>query len=139
MVDCAFGALAAQVTHLSQTENLAHAVDFFAQFFILSGISAVLSSEPLVSIGKMRAASLFLIFYLFVENIPSKKVARGLALTLVASCLINVFYTAATRVVGRGIKIEVSKLRAPWRWRQFRHHGRLPAVANHEWRHVARS
>lgn len=75
-------------------------------FFILTGLSAMLSYEPLVSMGKLRAASLFTIVYLFAENIPSRKIARALALTLVASCLVNVFYTAATRVVGRGVKVE---------------------------------
>src|SRR5882672_12004006 len=37
-------------------------------FFILTGISAVVSYEPMVSIGKLRAASLFTIVYLFAEN-----------------------------------------------------------------------
>ena len=82
-------------------------------FFILSGISAVLSYEPMVSIGKMRAASLFTIVYLFAENIPSRKIVRALALTLIASCLINVFYTAAARIVGRGVKVEGVKAESP--------------------------
>src|SRR5882762_3501197 len=82
-------------------------------FFILTGISAVLSYEPLVSIGKLRAASLFTIVYLFAENIPSRKIVRGLALTLIASCLISVFYTAVTRVVGRGVKLEGVKTESP--------------------------
>jgi len=82
-------------------------------FFILTGLSAVLSYEPMVSIGKLRAASLFTIVYLFAENIPSRKIVRALALTLIASCLINVFYTAATRVVGRGVKVEGVKAESP--------------------------
>ncbi|MDQ2976949.1 MAG: hypothetical protein M3R69_16255, partial [Acidobacteriota bacterium] len=32
-------------------------------FFILTGLSALLSYEPMVSIGKLRAASLFTIIY----------------------------------------------------------------------------
>jgi len=82
-------------------------------FFILSGISAVCSYEPMVSIGKLRAASLFTIVYLFAENIPSGKILRALALTLIASCLINVGYTAVTRGVGRGVKIEGVKAESP--------------------------
>src|SRR5882724_8901867 len=58
-------------------------------FFIFSAISSLLSYEPMVSIGKLRAASLFTIVYLFVENIPSRRIARALVLTLIASCLIN--------------------------------------------------
>jgi O-antigen ligase len=74
-------------------------------FFILTGISAVLSYEPMTSIGKLRAASLFTIVYLFAENIPSRKILRALALTLIASCMVNVFYTAVTRAIGQGVKV----------------------------------
>ena len=74
-------------------------------FFILTGISAILSYEPIVSIGKLRAAALFTIVYLFAENVPSRRMVRLLALTLIASCMVNVFYTAGTRVFGRGVKI----------------------------------
>src|ERR1044071_6403575 len=38
-------------------------------FFILSGISAIFSYSPVVSIGKMRAASLFTIIYLVSQNV----------------------------------------------------------------------
>ncbi|HEV7395542.1 MAG TPA: O-antigen ligase family protein [Pyrinomonadaceae bacterium] len=86
---------------------------FLLGFFILSGLTAILSYEPVVSIGKMRAASLFTIIYLVAENVRSLKVARALALTLVASCMINVFYTAATRVIGKGVKIEQVKADSP--------------------------
>jgi len=82
-------------------------------FFILTGLSAVLSYEPLVSIGKLRAASLFTIVYLFAENVPSRKIVRALALTLVASCMINVFYTAITRVAGKGVKVQGIKAESP--------------------------
>jgi O-antigen ligase len=82
-------------------------------FFILTGISAVLSYEPLVSIGKLRAAALFTIVYLFAENVPSRRVVRMLALALIGSCLINVFYTAGTRVLGRGVKLNVVQKDSP--------------------------
>lgn len=75
-------------------------------FFILTGISSFLSYEPLVSIGKLRAASLFTIVYLVAQNIPSRRVLRLLALTLIASCMVNVLFTLGERVVGRGIKIQ---------------------------------
>ena len=74
-------------------------------FFILSGISALFSYEPMVSIGKMRAASLFTIIYLFAENVLSLRVVRLLALALIGSCMINVFYTAGERLLGRGVKV----------------------------------
>lgn len=81
-------------------------VDYFLLgFFILSGLSAFLSYEPTVSIGKLRAASLFTIIYLIAENVPSLRVVRLLALTLISACMINVFYTAAQRLMGQGVKV----------------------------------
>jgi len=78
-------------------------------FFILTGISSVLSYEPMVSIGKLRAATLFTIVYLFAENIRCRRLLRALALLLVASCMINVVYTFGQYAAGRGVKVyEVS-------------------------------
>src|SRR4026207_1742046 len=69
-------------------------------FFILTGISSFFSYEPLVSIGKLRAASLFTIAYLVVQNVPSRRVMRLLALTLIVSCLVNVFFSSAADACG---------------------------------------
>jgi hypothetical protein len=81
-------------------------VDYFLLgFFILSGLAAFLSYEPMVSIGKLRAASLFTIVYLFAENVPSLRVVRLLAITLICACMVNVFYTAGERLLGRGVKV----------------------------------
>jgi hypothetical protein len=74
-------------------------------FFILTGLSAFLSYEPIVSIGKLRAASLFTIIYLFTENVPSLRMVRLLALMLIGGCMVNVFFTAGERLLGRGIKV----------------------------------
>jgi O-antigen ligase len=84
-------------------------------FFILTFISSIFSYDQDVSIGKLRAASLFTIVYLVAENIPSKRVLRGLALTLVASCMVNVFYTFGERVLGRGVKVEGVAANSPLR------------------------
>ncbi len=74
-------------------------------FFILTGLSSFLSYEPMVSIGKLRAASLFTIIYLFAENVPSLRVVRLLAITLICSCMVNVFFTAGERLLGRAVKV----------------------------------
>jgi hypothetical protein len=79
-------------------------------FFILTFFSALASYDPDVSIGKMRAASLFTIVYLVAQNVTTKRMLRLLAFTLVASCMINVVYTFGERIVGRGV--EVTKLTA---------------------------
>ncbi|HEX9918891.1 MAG TPA: O-antigen ligase family protein, partial [Pyrinomonadaceae bacterium] len=74
-------------------------------FFILTFVSALASYDPDVSIGKLRAASLFTIVYLVAENVTTRRTLRLLAFTLVASCLINVVYTFGQRAVGRGMKV----------------------------------
>lgn len=75
-------------------------------FFILTGVSSLFSYEPMVSAGKLRAASLFTIIYLFAENIPSLRIARLLAWTLLAGCMVNVFFTAGERLIGRAVKVQ---------------------------------
>lgn len=81
-------------------------IDYFVLgFFILTGLSSFFSYEPMVSIGKLRAASLFTIIYLFVENVHSLRIARLLALTLICGCMVNVFYTAGERLLGRAVEV----------------------------------
>jgi O-antigen ligase/polysaccharide polymerase Wzy-like membrane protein len=75
-------------------------------FFVLSGISGVFSYNPFMSIGKMRAASLFTIVYLVAQNVRSLRLVRLLALTLIASCMINVFLTAGQLAIGKGVKVQ---------------------------------
>jgi len=75
-------------------------------FFVLSGVSAVFSYNPIMSIGKMRAASLFTIVYLVSQNVRSWREVRLLALALIASCTINVFLTAGQVAIGKGVKVQ---------------------------------
>lgn len=75
-------------------------------FFILTLISSLLSYDQSASIGKLRAASLFTIVYLVSQNVHALKVLRLLALTLIASCMINVVYTFGERALGRGLRVE---------------------------------
>ena len=82
-------------------------------FFILSGISSIFSYSPVVSIGKMRAASLFTIVYLVSQNVRSLRFVRLLALTLIGSCMINVLLTAGQLAVGKGVKVEGVRPESP--------------------------
>lgn len=82
-------------------------------FFILTGLSSFLSYEPFVSIGKLRAASLFTIVYLVAQNISARKVVRLLALTLLASAFVSVIYTVGERAIGRGVKVQSLKNESP--------------------------
>ena len=74
-------------------------------FFILSGISGLFSYEPAVSLGKMRAASLFIIVYLVAQNVGSLRVVRLLAFTLTASCVITTLFTLGQLAHGKGVKV----------------------------------
>ena len=89
-------------------------------FFILTGVSSFLSYEPLVSIGKLRAASLFTIVYLVAQNIPSRRVGRWLALALIASFSVNVCFTIVQRAWGRGIKVQGVTATSPLAAAMFR-------------------
>lgn len=82
-------------------------------FFILSGISAAFSYNPLISFGKMRAASLFTIIYLVSQNVNSLRLVRLLAFTLIASCMINVLFTAGQFAIGKGVKVEGVRPNSP--------------------------
>ena len=82
-------------------------------FFILSGISSVFSYSPIVSIGKMRAASLFTIVYLVSQNVKSLRLAQLLAFCLVGSCMVNVMLTAEQLIVGKGVKLDGVKADSP--------------------------
>jgi len=74
-------------------------------FFLLTSLSSFLSYAPTVSIGKLHAACLFTIVYLFAENVCSPRVLRSLVLVLIASCMVNVFYTFGQYAFGRGVKV----------------------------------
>jgi hypothetical protein len=82
-------------------------------FFILTVISSLASYDPEISIGKLRAASLFTIVYLVAENVTSRRVVRLLAVALIASCMINVVYTLGERALGRGVKVQGLRSESP--------------------------
>ncbi|MFL6211407.1 MAG: O-antigen ligase family protein [Pyrinomonadaceae bacterium] len=82
-------------------------------FFILTFISALLSYNPEVSIGKLRAASLFTIVYVVAQNIRTRRVLHALTFVVIASCLLNVVYTFGVYAVGHGIKIRELNANGP--------------------------
>ncbi len=92
-------------------------------FFVLTGLSALLSYEPSVSIGKLRAASLFLIVYLFAENVRSLKLLRVLPILLVAACMANVIFVFGQFAVGRGVKVLGVSTASPLSQAQLISHG----------------
>jgi hypothetical protein len=83
-------------------------------FFVLSGISGIFSYNPIMSIGKMRAASLFTIVYLVSQNVPSLRTVRWLAFALIGSCMVNVLWTAGQLALGRGVKVQGVSAESPF-------------------------
>jgi len=75
-------------------------------FFVLTFLTALTSYDPDVSIGKLRAASLFTIVYLVAENVRSRRAARSLAFLLVASAALGTLYTFGVFAAGRGVRAD---------------------------------
>lgn len=75
-------------------------------FFALTVLSSFLSYDPVTSIGKLRAASLFTIIYLISQNVRSSRTAKALVALLLVSCMVNVVYTIGERALGRGVKVQ---------------------------------
>ena len=88
-------------------------------FFILTGISSFLSYEPMVSIGKLRAAMLFTIAYLFAENVRSTRVMRALVIVLIASAVVSTLFAFGQYALGRGVKVYDVRADSPLKSARF--------------------
>lgn len=84
-------------------------------FFVLTFLTSLTSYDPEVSIGKLRAASLFTIVYVAAQNVRSPKLLRALTLTLVASCALGLVHTFGVYARGRGIKLRALTADSPLR------------------------
>jgi O-antigen ligase len=84
-------------------------------FLVLTFLTALTSYDPEVSIGKLRAASLFTIVYVVAENVRSPRVMRALVLTLVASCALGLVHTFGVYARGRGVKMYALSADSPLR------------------------
>jgi hypothetical protein len=84
-------------------------------FFVLTFLTALTSYNPEVSIGKLRAASLFTVVYVVSQNVRKPRLLRALALALVASCALGLVHTFATYARGRGVKLQTLAADSPLR------------------------
>ena len=84
-------------------------------FFVLTFLTSLTSYDPEVSIGKLRAASLFTVVYVAAENVRSTKLLRALTLTLVASCALGLIHTFGAYAEGRGVKLRELTADSPLR------------------------
>lgn len=76
-----------------------------AVFLIWTIITAVFSYAPDLSLDKLRGAGLFLIYFFVVNNLRNARAVRFLVFTLILSCMVNVLWTPAERIIGRGVEI----------------------------------
>jgi hypothetical protein len=84
-------------------------------FFIITVVTAFCSYDVDVSVGKLRAASLFTIVYLVAENVSTRPLLRMLTLLLIIACMASVARTFVTYAVGRGVKINGMTADSPLR------------------------
>jgi hypothetical protein len=83
-------------------------------FTLLTVISAVLSVERAESLPKLRALTLFAVFYLIIANL-SPRGARWMIGLMIASGLIGVCYSLIEKGVGRGMIITAIEQSSPLR------------------------
>ncbi|HEX6186828.1 MAG TPA: O-antigen ligase family protein, partial [Pyrinomonadaceae bacterium] len=88
-------------------------------FFVLSGISSVVSYEPFTSIPKLRAATLFTIVYFFAESTKSMRVLRALVIVLVGAAVFSALFTFGQAAIGRGIKVQDVRADSPLKGTRF--------------------
>jgi hypothetical protein len=74
-------------------------------FFAWSVISSMFSYAPDISNGKLRSASLFLIFYFVYHNLKTVRAVKFLAGALIFSAMFAVVWTPIERAIGRGVRI----------------------------------
>ncbi len=82
-------------------------------FFACCVLSSFLSYEPGLSIKGLKSPAFFLAFYFVCNNVKSLRVARMLCFALIASCLVNVAYSATQLARGRGLKINTVSRTSP--------------------------
>src|SRR6476659_7668235 len=73
--------------------------------FLWAVVSSVLSYEPAISLDKLRSVGLFMVFFFAFLNIRNLRAAKGLVFLLIFSCMFNVVWSLADRVIGHGIQV----------------------------------
>jgi len=74
-------------------------------FFGWTVITSIFSYAPDISLGKLRGAGLFLIFYFVINNLRNLRAVKFLAFALIFSCMISAGWSPIERIIGRGVEI----------------------------------
>ena len=83
-------------------------------FFACCVVSSFFSYELLTSVKGLKSPAFFLAFYFVSCKIKDLKFARLLLFLIIASCLVNVAYSAGQLVVGHGLRIVHINLDSPF-------------------------
>ena len=74
-------------------------------FFGWTVITSIFSYAPDISLGKLRGAALFLIFYFVINNLRHLRAVKFLALALIFSSMVSAIWSPIERIIGRGVEI----------------------------------
>lgn len=70
-----------------------------------TAVSSVFSYEPAISIDKLRATAVLLIFIYAINVIRNRRAVHLLAFTLIGSCMVAVAWTPIQKLIGRGVQV----------------------------------
>ncbi len=73
--------------------------------FLWTVVTAFVSYDPPISLGKLRSAGIFVIFYFAVFNLRTIRSVIAIATILIVSCIVNVVWVPIERLIGRGVEI----------------------------------
>jgi len=74
-------------------------------FFAWSALSAFASYEPAISIDKLRAVAVFLVFFYMLNVVRNARAVHLVAFALIGSCMISVAWTPLQKLIGRGVEV----------------------------------
>ena len=73
--------------------------------FLWAVASSALSYEPAISLDKLRGVGLFMVFFFAFLNLRRFRAIKAVTFLLIFSCMFNVIWSVADRVMGHGIQV----------------------------------
>lgn len=74
-------------------------------FFAWSAVSAAFSYEPAVSVDKLRAVAVLLIFFYILNVVRNARAAHLVAFALVGSCMVSAAWMPLQKLIRRGVEV----------------------------------
>ncbi len=73
--------------------------------FLWTVVTAFFSYDQPTSLGKLRSAAVFVIFYFALYNLRNLRAIFFIAMVLIGSCMVNVIWVPIERAIGRGVEV----------------------------------